>query len=344
MSILNNYLAPDEHVVDQISPIKFKDVSFDCAITNQRLLLYRKEKMQFTDFKYESINRMSLEKEWYPEFFLGATIALIIGLIWFISAIVYSSMYIETPIPPIMVIRALLYPGLILTCLGAVGLVIYYTRMKLHVLIITPEGAFQLYSKQDRLDDLLQRYEGIKSGEITTSKGIIPVFSNEERLSEKPLATFANIGIKITFKDESLTKKSIDMKFSIRFTEKFMQITSNRSEILKESIFYKKILETKTIPLITEENLKAIFEIAKALQINWTLLQTFNFSLQRMALQDSHFLTGPKGSDSLLLKLESHNGQIALELKKPRFYTDAPAPEIVEIEKFLNQRLKKFSQ
>jgi hypothetical protein len=240
-----------------------------------------------------------------------------------------------------MVIRALLFPGLILTCLGAIGLAIYYTRMKLHVLILTPEGTFQLYSKQDRLDDLLQRYEGIKSGEITSTRGIIPAIPNEQRLSEKPIATFEQISVKITFKDEFFSKKSINMTFSTGFTENFLQLTSIRSEILKKSAFFKKILETTTIPLITEENLKDIFEITKELKINWSFLTNFNFPLQKISLQNSHFLTGPKGSDSLLLQLESPYGQIALELKKPRLYTNAPAPQIVEIEKFLNHHLKK---
>jgi hypothetical protein len=341
MSVLKTYLAPDEQVVDRISPIKFKDISFDCAITNQGILLYRKDKMQFTNFKYASINQISLEKEWYNEFFLGAIIALILGLIWFISATVYNSLDVEVS-PPIMVIRALLYPGLVLTCLGSVGLWLYYTRMKIHIQILTPEEKFQLYSKEDRLGALLQRYEDIKSGEITLSRGIVPEIPNEQRLAEKPLATFNNIGIKITFKDEFFSKKSIDMNFSIRFTENFMQMTSKRLETLKESIILKKTFETKTIPLITEENLKDLFEIAHALQINWILLANFNFPLPKISLQTSHFLTGFKGSDSILLKLESPYGQIALELKKSRLYTNAPAPEIVEIEKFLNHHLKKY--
>ncbi len=344
MSVLKTYLAPDEQVVDRISPIKFKDISFDCAITNQGILLYRKDKMQFTNFKYASINQISLEKEWYNEFFLGAIIALILGLIWFISATVYNSLDVEVS-PPIMVIRALLYPGLVLTCLGAFGLWLYDTRMKIHIQILTSEDQFLLYSKQDRLDTLLQRYEGIKSGEITYSREIIPEIPNEQREAEKAIATFANIGVRITFKDEFSSKQSMSMHSSIKFTENSMQIISNRLEKLKGIPTFKGLFETKPIPLITEENLKDMFEIAKALQITWIFVTNFNFPLQKISLQNSHFLTGTKGSDTLLLRLESPYGQIALELKKSRIiHVNEPAPQIVEIEKFLNHYLKKISQ
>lgn len=341
MSILKNYLAPQEQLIDRIAPIKFKGINFDCAITNQRMILYGKDKKQFQDIKYESINQVTLEKEWYDEFFLGTIISLIIGIIWLVSGIVYR--YIENPeiAPQIGVIRALMYPGLVLTCLGIAAFFIYCTRMKLHLQILTPQESFQLYSNQERLNNLFTIYKNIKSGDIPSFGSMISGIPDEKRQSEKPLATFDNIGVKITFKDESTRKKSINLIYSIIFTENFIQLTSKRLMILKNSPIFKKYFEEKKIPLITEENLYNIFTIAKDLQVSWVLLTNFNFTFPRSLPQNYHFLTGFVGSGSTLLIVESFAGQIALEFKKLRLFTDAPAQEIVEIEKFIRNHIKK---
>jgi hypothetical protein len=181
MSALNDYLDANETVIDRFSSVKFKEVTFDCALTNSRILLYGREEEQSTDIKYESINQISVEKEWYDEFFLFMMMALIIGSIWSISAIAYR--FIEVPEilePPAMVIRALLIPGLILLCIGLVGSYIFFTRMKVHLLIVTPEETIQLFSKQHVLSDLLKIYEDIKSGKIELFEGGISVISPDQ--------------------------------------------------------------------------------------------------------------------------------------------------------------------
>jgi hypothetical protein len=340
MSILKNYLNPQERVINRIGDIKYKEKIFDCALTNHRILLYRKDKLEYTDIDYKIINKFSLEKEWYGEFFLGSIIATILGLIWFISAIIYH--YINDPaiMPPILVIRALLYPGLVLVCLGVAGLYFYFSGMKLHILISTPDEDLQLYAKEDHLNELRTIYEGIKTGEISFSNSGISEIPDERRLSEEPIVDLNNIQVKITFKDESLRKKTIKLNYAVKLAEHFLRLTSTRLIALKKSPTFGSILDKKDLPLIKEDSLSRIFDLAKELQINWIFLTDFSFALPNMALQNTHFLTGFAGSDTVLLRGESLQGQFALEFSKFRLYTNARAKEIVEIDKFLKKYLK----
>jgi hypothetical protein len=342
MSILKNYLNPQERVIDRIATIKYRETIFDCAITDHRILLHRRDKLEYKDIDYKLINKFSLEKEWYGEFFLGSVIATIMGLIWFISAIGYHYIEIVDPalIPPVMVIKALLYPGLVLACLGVAGLYFYYSRMKLHIQISTPEENLHLFAKEDRLDELRTIYEGIKTGEIPFSKGIFSDISDKQRLSEEPIVAFNNIQVKLTFKDENIRKKTIKLNCSVKLSENFMHLTSSRLTALKKGPTFGAILGKRDLPVVNEDNLSRIFDIAQELQINWIFLTDFNFTLSKMALQNNHFLTGLVGSDTILLRGESLQGQFAVELTKVRLFTNARAKEIIEIDKFFKIHLK----
>jgi len=342
MSAIRDYLDPNEQVIDRFSSVKFNETTFDCALTNRRILLYGREKKQSKDINYESINKLSLEKEWYAEFFLFMIMALIIGSIWFISAIYYS--YIQnTNInlqTPIMVIRALLYPGLILLCIALGGSYIYFTRMKLHILIVTPQENFQLFSTQKTLGDISKIYEFIKSGEIRPFEGEIPAGSLEQRLSEKPIATFGKIDSRITFKDDNNRRKSIALYSIITLTESFIYITSKRLKILKENNIYEKYTQNKEVPLITEENLSNIFDLARELNIFYFLLMDFRFDLRKSSLVDSHFYTGPVGSTGIFLQVNTPTGEIVIEFKKTHIFSNTPAKEILEIKKLIKDILK----
>jgi hypothetical protein len=342
MSALKNYLDSNEMVIDRFSPITFQEIPFDCAITNRRILLYRRDKMQFTDFKHELTEKLSLEKEWYAEFSLFMIMALIFGSIWFISGICYSIITItnEALNPPVMVIRALIYPGLILLCIGLGGLYIYLTHLKLHILIETPEVKAQLFSKSEVLDELSKIYESLKSGEIKPAEGVVPEITNEQYLTKKPIATFNKISVKITFKDDDNKKRSIGAQSEIIFTEASMQITSRRLISLKEKNIYQKYIGNREIPIITEENISKLFDLAKELNIFWFLLMDFHFDLRKLSLQDSHFYTGPADPTELLLKVTTTTGDIVIVLKKRQFRFDIPAKKIVEMRHLIKDLTK----
>ncbi|MHA1278266.1 MAG: hypothetical protein ACTSQI_12520 [Candidatus Helarchaeota archaeon] len=335
MSYLKSLLATNELVIDRVTPIEVEGDAFDCAVTNLRTILYKKGGKQFIEIEHETIDQISLQKEWYNEFFLGASISLILGLIWAIAGYVYRFINDPTIQPQIGIIRALFYPGLVLICLGTVGLFFYFTRMKIHVLIITSEKTFELYSKQDRLDELLLIHEQIKSGVLLSSKGRPAELSDTQRNTEKPLFSFANINGKITFKDDTFQKKSIHLKFKIDFTNNYMQLVSNRLLALEKSPVYTKVTKGITFPLITEENLCDIFKISKTLPINWIWLTRFNFALPKISIVKEHFLTGPVGPTSLLLKVEPLYGQFTLELSKSQLFSSEPAEEIIHIKKII---------
>ena len=153
----------------------------------------------------------------------------------------------------ITIIRALLYPGIVLLCLGITGLYVYYTRMKIHIQIITPQESYQLYSEQHNLNDLLTLHENIRSGDITPPKGIISEISNEQRLSEKPVVTFDDIKVKIAFKDEDILHLAISDEKEAGSIELSLNVTAELNqngeligiEILEASSFIRdSILES----------------------------------------------------------------------------------------------------
>lgn len=333
MSILKKNLLPNEQVIDRIPLIKYEGDSFDCALTNQRILLYQTEKNSIKEINLKSIKKFSLEKEWYDEFFLAAIIVLILGLIWAISGFIYQFIDDPTIIGPIRAIRALLYPGIVFICLGFGALIVFHIRMKIHILIQTPQQNFQLFAKQHSLNEFIKGYEYITSGDVIFPERQMPEFLDKERLSEDALATFTDIKVKLTFKNCKAQKLSISLRFSISFTENFINLTSNALQKLKNNPIHLNISKKKEIPLISEENLCNLPEIANDLQVNWLFLTNFNFPLQKLTQQKYHFHTGHVGFDSLLLRVESSNGDIALELSKPRLLSNAPAPEILEIAK-----------
>ncbi len=335
MSNIQNYLTTHETVIDRIVNINLNKTSYDCTITNYRLFLFKEDKKQFIDIEFEKITQISLEKEWYDEFFLASIICLIIGLIWSIAGLIYR--FIDDPsiMTQIIAIRALIYPGIVFLCFAIAGLCIYYKWMKIHVQILTSQDMFQLYSNPQNLKQLLTLYEKLTSGDITSHKPTISGIPDEQRLSEQSVATFNDMQVKITYKDAKAQKNSINLKFNITFTENFIHLISKRVLIYKKSQHFKHFWEEKKLPLITEANLYKIYEIARELNINWILLTNFNFQLQNISLQTEHFLTGSIDPSSILLIVESFYGQFTLELNKPRFFTNAPAQEIVEIKKII---------
>ncbi|MHA1264601.1 MAG: hypothetical protein ACTSRS_05120 [Candidatus Helarchaeota archaeon] len=344
MSVLKNYLNSNEQVIDRLAPIRFKEIIFQCALTNSRICLYTEDGKRILDFDYKSIKQLSLEKEWYDEFHLGAIFALLIGSIWSIAGFIYQ--YIDNPslIPEINVIRALFYPGLGFLSLGIVSMYLFYSKMKTHILICTPNEKFQLFSNSKTLHELQTIYENIKSKEIVLPEGDLSEISDKDRLSEEYITVFEDIDVKITFKDENTHKRSIHMKFQVKLSENLIHLTSKRVLTLKRSTMFDKYTKGQRIPLITESNLFKFFTIAKELGINWILLTTFNFMRPTISPKNYHFLTGFTGPESIILIVNSYYGQIALELKKTHLLTNTIAPEIIEIKKIIEKYSKDTAE
>ena len=207
--------------------------------------------------------------------------------------------------------------------------------MKMHILICTPHEKFRLFSNEEILSELLSIYKGINTGEISCIQAKLPERSYEQRLSDEPISIFDDINIKITFRDENAQKKSINMKFRVKFTKNFMHLTSNFLLKLKNSGNFDKNVGKKEIPLITEDNLYKIFTIAKELGVKWLLLTNFNFKYPKIVSTNYHFITGFINPGSLLLELDSCHGKFVLELKNPRLFTNSPTPELIEIKKII---------
>jgi len=147
-------------------------------------------------------------------------------------------------------------------------------------------------------------------------------------LTEKSLASFEKVRVRITFRDGEYKDRAIAATYQIGFSESSMQIIAWKLlEFLKKEK-YKKLFESGQIPKIDEENLHLILEIAKELKIDWPVLMNVTLDLKKISSQG--FI-----SNHLFLEVGASHRLITLLLQKLKLNNWTPSQILVEIDKIV---------
>jgi len=197
---LQEILAPEENVIDQFVGIRYQDESYNVAITNLNVVLYREKEQESIKINYDSIEFISFQKEWYIDLVYFAIISFCLGFIClFVSLIVNLPLNLPPPQvwPPSNsdLLRSFFYPGIAFAMLGISAVILYFIRVKFSLLISGPKGNFELFSNHEMLLKLNGIIKNIKLGNKESLK--------QEKILRFPdyLRTISNliIGISILF-------------------------------------------------------------------------------------------------------------------------------------------------
>ena len=169
MPTLQDSLESEENVIEQFVGIKYQHESYNCAVTNLKVLLYREEKQQSITLEYKSIETISFEKEWYIDLFYFSLFSFALAFVFiFVSLIIYLPLSLPAPQvwPPADAefLSAFLYPGIVLAISGGVAVLVYFIIAKFSLLISGPKGDFRLFSNSDSLLKLNLIIKNMKSG------------------------------------------------------------------------------------------------------------------------------------------------------------------------------------
>jgi hypothetical protein len=336
--VLKDYLGSDELIVDRFSAISYNNLEYDCALTNQRILLYKKNIELSTEINYDTISSISFEKEWFNDFFFVIMLLFIFGTVCLIIGISANAFdNLGWKIAVINAMRVFFYPGVISLFCGIGALYFFITQANYFALISGAEK-IRLYSNQDTLRAFIGVFEKLKSGKINVAEiQKIPELPIEERLSGRFIASFDNIGVKITFKDGNNKKRTISAPAKVEFTSLTMQIVATvRYELIKDKK-YKDLIESNIVPLYIEESLDQMDEIAKELKVNWVYLLNISFDLKKTLVQGFISRLGIIPSKNLMLQVDSTLGAISIELSKKQFSLWSPASDLIKIEEIIKE-------
>ncbi len=170
-------------------------------------------------------------------------------------------------------------------------------------------------------------------------------------ITDATRAYYDKIRVIVRYKDEKNKKNVIGVICTINLTEEYLQIISNYIVFLMTREKYKTKFKDKDIPVITEENLYQIKELAKRLKVKRRLLENFYFDLNKITVKGfKRFSDYSKpryeiAPSTLQLEIDSAHGVIVVLLETQKVFNPftRKAPKLVELSKLIKQTKKSKS-
>ena len=152
MPDLDEFLKPDEVIIDHFSPIEYDGTRYICTVTNRRVFLYRLEELDLvgpTEIGLVAIYSMIIKKDedseqaWQRKMLGFSGCSLLCGGIFLLAILIYYHA-ITTALGLFFVVGVLLW--------GSCYLFLHFkTFTDVLVIVIPTSSNFRLYSRRDVL-------------------------------------------------------------------------------------------------------------------------------------------------------------------------------------------------
>ncbi|MHA1267188.1 MAG: hypothetical protein ACTSRS_18260 [Candidatus Helarchaeota archaeon] len=340
MFSVQDYLNGEEEVIDRFAPVYYHENETYCAVTNQRILFYKKKEKDSTFIPFNIIDTIKLETPWGGDLFYFMIVSLAMGSLWIAFGI--ASFIIPTLWTEVVqgILQGLILPGMGLVIFGLWATNKYWKSESPHLLLQTEQGIQKIYSSENILRQLQSVLIEVSSKKFGERGGAFSDLSEDQRRSEKILAQFEKVSVELKFKDENATERTLKADCNIVVRKSSIQLTAMNLTKFRNYPRYKTKINFDQIPLITEENVHRLLDFAQENQIHWYVLFDINFSLQRMWVVQSE--EGILAPPDLFVRVNSPAGDLPLRFSKRHLLSGERTPEISELESLIREYGRKI--